>query len=547
MIQLSEISLPVGHDEAALKKAAARALRIPPAAIASCTVVKQSIDARKMNDGGVRFNYILHVQPHREEDTLQKNARNPNAIPAPDRTYANASPVSSEAGPLRPVIVGTGPCGMFAGLQLAKAGLRPILLERGKPAGDRARDVTAFWRGAADLDEDSNVQFGEGGAGTFSDGKLYTGIRDRENRIPYLLQELVNHGAPEEILIKGKPHIGTDRLIKVVRNIRETIESLGGEYRFETRVTGLHVENGKIRGVKTADGGELETDTVLLAVGHSARDIFEMLYEMEVPMEAKPFSVGARIEHPQEMIDRVRYGKDVGNDQLGAAAYKFVYHCGRSKATNKGRAAYSFCMCPGGLVVAASSEKGGVVTNGMSSFARSDANANSGFMIDIFPEDYTQKDHPLAGIRYQQKLEKKAFEMGGSNYHAPAQLLGDFLAKRPSKELGNVQPSYRPGVTLCDLGELLPSLVTDPLRASVSRIARQLPGFDRADAVLTGVETRSSSPLRIVRDPDTLQSPAIAGLYPSGEGAGYAGGIISAAVDGLRVTEVLIANRSRTA
>jgi uncharacterized FAD-dependent dehydrogenase len=542
LIQLSEISLPINHDEAALKKAATRALRVPPPAITSCTVIKQSIDARKM-EAGVRFNYILHVTVSREEkELLKKYANNPHICEAPSRDYVNSSPAKATPGPMRPIIVGTGPCGMFAGLQLAKAGLKPILIERGKPAGPRARDVTGFWRGTSELQLDSNVQYGEGGAGTFSDGKLYTGIRDRENRIPYLLQMLVDHGAPEDILKKGKPHIGTDRLIKVVRNIRETIESLGGEYRFETRVTGLHVENGKIRGVITADGGEVETDKVILAVGHSARDVFEMLHEMNVPMEAKPFSIGARIEHPQSMIDRTRYGKNAGDERLGAAAYKFVYHCGRGTSkTGSGRAAYSFCMCPGGLVVAASSEANTVVTNGMSSYARADANANSGFMIDIFPEDYSQTGHPLAGIRYQQKLERKAFELGGSDYKAPAQLLGDFLAKKPSTEIGNVEPSYRPGVTLCDLHALLPQVVTDPLRASVSRIARQLPGFDRHDAILTAVETRSSSPLRITRDPDTLQSPAIEGLYPAGEGAGYAGGIISAAVDGLRITEAILA------
>ncbi len=405
--------------------------------------------------------------------------------------------------------------------------------------GPRARDVTSFWRGESELDPDSNVQYGEGGAGTFSDGKLYTGIKDRQHRIRWILDQLADHGAPEDILTNAKPHIGTDRLIKVVRNLREKIISLGGEFRFETRLTDILVEGGKARGVTTHTGEEFGTDTLILAIGHSARDTFEMLHAKGISMEAKPFSIGARIEHPQAMIDRVRYGKDAGHPRLGSAPYKFAHHYGPNP--KKQRAAYSFCMCPGGLVVGAASEPGHLVTNGMSSYARDNANANSGFMVDLRPGDYGGSDaDPLAGLRFQRKLEAKAFQVGGRNHHAPAQLIGDLLANRPSTELGKVEPSYRPGVTLCDLREVLPEFVTNIFKKAIPRIGREIPGFERPDAVLTAVETRSSSPLRITRDHQTLQSENTPGLYPAGEGAGYAGGIVSAAADGLRVAEAIL-------
>ncbi len=538
VLQLSQISLPVDHPPEALRKAAARTLRVPVEGITKCEVFKQSIDARRKAQPGVRFNYLLDVETTEDEATLlARHERNPAVRLKPDTTYAYATPPKSQRTD-RPLVIGAGPCGMFAALQLANAGLRPIILERGKPAGPRARDVTRFWREGGEVDPDSNVQFGEGGAGTFSDGKLYTGIKDREHRIRFLLEELVAHEAPPDILIKGKPHIGTDRLIKVVRNIRARIEALGGEYRFETRVTGLRIDDDAIHGVSTDSGEELEASTVILAVGHSARDTFEMLHELGIPMEPKPFSIGARIEHPQSLINRSLYGKDAGNARLGSAPYKFVQHIGRGKDA---RSAYSFCMCPGGLVVACSSEAGGVVTNGMSSYARSDANANSGFMIDLHPDDYAgATDDPLAGVRFQRELERKAFSIGGSNYHAPAQLLGDLMKGRASRELHDVRPSYRPGVTLGDLRDVLPEFVIENMRRAIPRIARNLPGFDTPGAILTGVETRSSSPLRILRDRDTLQSPAVRGLYPAGEGAGYAGGIISAAADGLRVTEAIL-------
>jgi uncharacterized FAD-dependent dehydrogenase len=415
------------------------------------------------------------------------------------------------------------------------------VLERGKPAGQRARDVTGFWNRNWPFDPESNVQFGEGGAGTFSDGKLYTQIKDREHRIRWILDELVAAGAPEDILVKGKPHIGTDRLIKVVRNLREQITGLGGEVKFGARFTGLVVHDGAVRAVEVNGGEEvIETDTVVMAVGHSARDTFEVLRAAGVPFEAKPFSVGVRIEHPQRIIDASQFGEQAGHPALGAAAYKCVYH-----DRSAGRSAYSFCMCPGGLVVAASSEAGGVVTNGMSSYARAEANANSGLMVDVEPGRDFPDDDPFAGIEFQRRLERGAFELGGGNYFAPVQRVGDFLAGQPSTALGSVVPSYRPGVTPTDLARCLPVAVVATLRRAIPAIGRRIRGFDMPDAVLVGVETRSSAPVRMPRDPETLESTGLRGLYPAGEGAGYAGGIISAAADGMRVAERLLLARAR--
>jgi uncharacterized FAD-dependent dehydrogenase len=408
------------------------------------------------------------------------------------------------------------------------------MLERGKPAGSRARDVTGFWRRGMEFNPDSNVQFGEGGAGTFSDGKLYTQIRDRERRIPWILRELVRAGAPEDILIKARPHIGTDRLIKVVRNLRGEIEALGGEVRFETMMEELLPDSaGRVRGVRLRGGEAIATDCVILAAGHSARETFDMLHRIGVAMEAKPLSIGVRVEHPQERIDRTQYGRLAGHPLLGAAPYKFAHHC------RSGRVAYSFCMCPGGLVVAACSEPGGVVTNGMSSYARADANANSGFMVDVSVGDYGG-DGPLAGIAFQRHWEQRAYQSGGGGFRAPVQTIGDFLAGRPTRELGSVVPSYQPGVTPADLRDCLPPHVAAALREAIPAIDRQLRGFAMPDAVLAGVETRSSSPLRILRDEATLESTSTPGLFPAGEGAGYAGGIVSAAVDGMRVAETLL-------
>ncbi len=394
--------------------------------------------------------------------------------------------------------------------------------------------MTGFWRRGWAFDPNSNVQFGEGGAGTFSDGKLYTQIRDRENRIPWILKELAKAGAPEDILVKSRPHVGTDRLIKVVRTIREEIISLGGDVRFETRVTDVVLENGVMRAVKTDSGEMIEAERFVFAVGHSSRDTFEALHKSGIPFEAKPFSVGVRIEHPQSLMDHSQFGKSAGDPKLGAAAYKFVAHA------PTGRAAYSFCMCPGGLVVAANSEPDMVVTNGMSSYARAESNANSGFMVDVRPEDFAA-ENVLGGIAFQRSLERRAFEVGGRSYHAPAQLLGDFMRGKASTGPGKVLPSYEPGVFWTDLREVLPDFVCDTLKEAVPMIEKGLKGFTLDDAVMTGVETRSSSPVRIPRDSETCECLGVKHFYPAGEGAGYAGGIISAAVDGMRVAEKIIA------
>ena len=531
MLQISQIRLSLDPAEDALKAAAARELRVPVHFIRSIEIKQRAIDARR---GNAEFSYTVLVSVLEEEATLQRLAGNPRVTAAPDETYTQLQglPVRQDVK-VRPVVVGTGPCGLMAGLLLARQGLRPILLERGKAAGDRARDVTGFWRRGWDFNPDSNVQFGEGGAGTFSDGKLYTQIRDREHRIPWVLRELVKAGAPEDILVNNRPHIGTDRLIKVVRTLREEIIALGGEVRFDSRVADVLIEDGTMRAVTLTSGEVIESNRFIFAIGHSSRDTFEMLLKRGVPFERKPFSVGVRIEHPQELIDRSQYGRFAGHPKLGAAAYRFVSHC------KTGRSAYSFCMCPGGLVVASTSEPGMVVTNGMSSYARAEANANSGFMVEVTEADFTG-DHALAGIEYQRALERRAFELGGSDYKAPAQLLGDFMRGKASTGPGSVLPSYQPGVVWTDLRQCLPDYVVATLREAVQGLDKQIPGYAMDDAVLTGVETRSSSPVRIPRHTDTTECIGIKQFYPAGEGAGYAGGIISAAVDGMRVAEHLM-------
>ncbi|MBI3569822.1 MAG: FAD-dependent oxidoreductase [Gammaproteobacteria bacterium] len=528
MLRLTEIRLGLEHTEAELRAVLLCALGIADAEIIAWHVRRRGYDARK--SGEIVFVYTLDVEVRGEAVLLVKLRGRPHIAQAPDETYHY--PVRAPAKfSQRPVVIGTGPCGIFAGLALARMGFRPILLERGRIVRERTHDVWSFWRERR-LNPESNVQFGEGGAGTFSDGKLHTGIKDRGHRIRQILKDFVDCGAPAEIIYISKPHIGTLRLVKVVENLRHKIEELGGEIRFGAQVTDIAIENGSVRGVALANGEHIETDRVVLAVGHSARDTFEMLHRRGVHIEAKPFSIGFRIEHPQDQINRCCLGPHAGNPALGAADYKLVHH-----GTN-GRSVYSFCMCPGGQVVAATSEAGGVVTNGMSHYSRNERNANAGLVVGILSSDFGS-DHPLAGIALQRQLEAKAFELGGRNYNAPAQLMGDFLARRPSTTAGTVIPSYTPGVTWTDLSDALPDYAIAALREAIPAFDKNLKGFARSDAVLTAVETRTSSPIRITRRDQDYESVNTKGLYPAGEGAGFAGGIISAAVDGMRAAEAV--------
>ncbi|SBT06754.1 conserved hypothetical protein [Candidatus Propionivibrio aalborgensis] len=539
MLRITDLRLPLEHPPEALKAAAARRLGLPETAIRSISVFKRSHDARKKY--ALSFIYTVDVEvgvvSESEDDNdaalLDKFADDQKIRPTPDTSYHFVAKAHLAT---RPVIIGFGPAGIFAALVLAQMGFRPLVLERGKAVRERTKDTWGFWRNKV-LDPESNVQFGEGGAGTFSDGKLYSQVKDSQHLGRKVLTEFVKAGAPEEILYDAKPHIGTFRLVSMVEHMRREIESLGGEIRFQSRVTGLRIERGRMRGVRLANGEEIAADYVVLALGHSARDSFEMLHATGVFMEAKPFSVGFRIEHPQSLIDRARLGPNAGNPLLGAADYKLVHH-----AAN-GRAVYSFCMCPGGQVVAATSEEGCVVTNGMSQYSRAERNANAGIVVGITPEDYPGSNvgdplHALSGIRLQRQLERHAFELGGSTYEAPGQLVGDFLAGRPSTRLGTVIPSYQPGVHLTDLSNALPDYAISAIREALPAFGRQIKGFDMNDAVLTGVETRTSSPLRITRGAD-FQSLNVEGLYPAGEGAGYAGGILSAGIDGIRIAEAV--------
>lgn len=532
MLRLTEIKLPLHHQDemAELKARILAKLAITEGELHHFTVFKRGIDARKKSD--IQLIYTLDLDVANEQQLLSQFAKDPHVNPAPDTEYkfvAKAPTTLTE----RPVVVGLGPCGLFAGLLLAQMGFKPIILERGKAVRERTKDTFGFWRGQA-LNTESNVQYGEGGAGTFSDGKLYSQIKDPKHYGRKVLTEFVAAGAPEEIMYVSKPHIGTFKLVSMVEKMRANIIALGGEIRFSSRVDQIHIEDNQLNGITLNNGERLNCRHLVLAVGHSARDTFQMLYDAGVYIEAKPFSVGFRIEHEQSMIDSCRWGPNAGHPILGAADYKLVHHC------KNGRTVYSFCMCPGGTVVAAASETGGVVTNGMSQYSRHERNANSAIVVGIHPEqDYP--GHPLAGIDLQRKLEQAAFQLGGADYHAPAQLIGDFLAGRSSAELGAVQPSYTPGIKLTDLSALLPDYATAAIREAIPAFEKQIRGFAKVDGLLTAVETRTSSPICIKRGAD-LQSLNVKGLYPAGEGAGYAGGILSAAIDGIRVAEALAQN-----
>jgi uncharacterized FAD-dependent dehydrogenase len=527
MLRLTELRLPLNHSEEELRAAILKELEIEGQDLTRYSIFRRSFDARKR--GAIALIYHIDAETTREAEILRRLRSHPeitNLGPTPDTSYHFVTQAPKGLTE-RPIVIGMGPCGLFAGLLLAEMGFRPIILERGKEVRERTVDTFGLWRQGI-LDPESNVQFGEGGAGTFSDGKLYSQIKDPGHRGRKVLTELVEAGAPAEILFVNKPHIGTFRLVKMVETMRAKIESLGGEIRFKSRVEDLVIEQGKIKGVILADGQHLAADHVILAVGHSARDTFQMLHRKGVYIEAKPFSIGFRIEHPQSLIDRCRFGAQAGNPLLGAADYKLVHHC------SNGRSVYSFCMCPGGTVVAAASEPGGVVTNGMSQYSRDERNANSGIVVGITPEDYPGS--PLAGVDFQRHWEERAFDLGGRNYEAPGQLVGDFLAGRPSKEFGAVLPSYKPGVHLGDLSTCLPDYAIEAIREALTAFDKTIKGFAMNDAVLTGVETRTSSPIRIKRNED-FQSLNTEGLYPAGEGAGYAGGILSAGVDGIKVAE----------
>ena len=531
MLRLIELKLPLEHSPDELTAAVLARLGIRADGLRGFSIYKRSYDARRR--GAIVLIYSLDVDAIDETAILQRLAGDRHVGPTPDTGYRFVAQAPADLA-LRPVVIGTGPCGLFAGLILAQMGFRPIILERGKAVRERTVDTFGLWR-RRQLNPESNVQFGEGGAGTFSDGKLYSQIKDPQHHGRKVLTEFVKAGAPEEILYVSKPHIGTYRLVTMVEHMRATIESLGGEIRFGSRVDDIQIEQGQVRGLQLAGGESIRCDRVVLAVGHSARDTFEMLHARGVHLEAKPFSIGFRIEHPQSLIDQCRFGAQAGHPVLGAADYKLVHHC------RNGRSVYSFCMCPGGTVVAAASEPGRVVTNGMSQYSRNERNANSAIVVGIEPDDYApylDGGGPLAGIALQRHWEARAFEAGGGNYDAPGQRVGDFLAQRPSTALGSVQPSYTPGIRLGDLGDSLPDYAIAAIREALPAFDRQIKGFAMADALLTGVETRTSSPVRIRRG-DDCQSVNVRGLFPAGEGAGYAGGILSAAVDGIKVAEAL--------
>ena len=533
MIRLTDLLLPLDHPPEALAEAICARLEISPAELERFAVARRGNDARKKH--AIRLVYSLDLVVADEEAVLARFADDPHVRPTPDTAYRFVTRAPENYSGPRPVVIGAGPCGLLAALVLAQMGFRPIIIERGTAVRERTKDTWGLWRRGV-LKPESNAQFGEGGAGTFSDGKLYSRIKDPRHLGRKVLTEFVKAGAPEEILTEAHPHVGTFRLVTMVMSIRETIEALGGEYRFGTRVDDFDIAiapdgSRQMRGLQLSTEEYLAAEHVILAVGHSARDTFQIVYDRGIHIEAKPFAIGVRIEHPQGWIDKARFGPNAGNKILGPAAYSLSH-----KASN-GRTAYSFCMCPGGRVVAAASEEGHLVTNGMSQYSRAEFNANSGIVVDIDPgRDYP--GGPLAGIEFQRHWERLAFMAGGSNYMAPGQKLGDFLSGKASTEFGTVIPSYQPGVHLTDLALCLPDYVIEAIREALPVFGRQVPGYDHPDVVITGVETRTSAPVRITRGKD-LQSLNTAGLYPAGEGAGYAGGILSAAVDGIRVAEAL--------
>ncbi len=535
MLRISELKLPLGHPPEAMAPAIVARLGIEADDLVSFEVARRAHDARRKS--AILMVYSVDVVLRDEPSVLRRFEGDHQVRVTPDTDYRFVAKASAGFEGPRPVVIGAGPCGLFAGLILAQMGLKPIIVDRGKVVRERTKDTWGLWR-RGELNPESNVQFGEGGAGTFSDGKLYSQIKDPRFLGRKVLEEFVKAGAPEEILTEAHPHIGTFRLVHMVENMRALIESLGGEYRWQHKVEDFDIEIGadgsrRLKGLHIAGGDYLPARHVVMALGHSARDTFQVLYDRGVHIEAKPFSIGVRIEHPQSWMDRARFGDCAGHPDLGAADYSLSHHC------KNGRTVYSFCMCPGGTVVAATSEAGRVVTNGMSQYSRNERNANSGFVVDINPEqDYT--GHPLAGVEFQRKWESLAFLAGGGTYKAPGQLVGDFLAGKPSTAFGAVTPSYKPGVHLTDLAQCLPPFAIEAMREALPVFGRQIPGYDHPDVVLTGVETRTSSPVRITRGKD-FQSLNTAGLFPAGEGAGYAGGILSAAVDGIKVAEAVAA------
>jgi hypothetical protein len=531
MLRVSEIKLDLDHTEQELADAICYKLAIKSAELLNYSIYKRSYDARR---SAMCLIYIVDVNLT-DEAAIAKRLHNERHIcPTPDMSYHYVGKAPANLTE-RPLVVGFGPCGVFAALVLAQMGFKPIVLERGKEVRERTQDTWGLWRKNT-LNPESNVQYGEGGAGTFSDGKLYSQVRDRRYLGRKVIEEFVKAGAPDEIVYVNRPHIGTFRLVGMVEKMRQNIIDLGGEVRFEHKVSDILVaeQDGirQIRGVVLANGSEIRSNHVVMALGHSSRDTFKVLFERAVYIEAKPFSIGFRVEHPQSIIDAARLGKNAGHPLLGAADYRLVHH-----AAN-GRSVYSFCMCPGGTVVAAASEPEHLVTNGMSQYSRNERNANAAIVVGITPEDFPSA-HPLAGIELQRKLESKAFILGGSDYCAPAQLIGDFLANKPSKELGSVVPSYKPGIKLGNLADALPNYAIEAIREAIPEFNKKIRGFSMKDAIFTGVETRTSSPIRIKRDDISFESINTRGLYPAGEGAGYAGGILSAGIDGIEVAEAV--------